>query len=61
MDAGDERVVRIGPQFDHGELQLLGGGPDGLLVLGPEPRGLGQRGVGRRAVDEDGGHGVWFW
>ncbi len=61
MGPGGEGPLRIGLQFDHGELQRLRGGLDGLLVFGPEPRGLGQRGAAGRAVDEDGGQGVWFW
>ena len=37
------------------------GGLGGFLVFGAEPRGLGQHGAAERAVDEHGGHGVWFW
>ena len=44
MRPGGQRLVRVSLQFDHGKLQRLRGGLDGLLVLGPEPRGLGQRG-----------------
>ena len=40
MDPDRQGFLRIGLQFDHGELQRLRGGLDGLLVLGPEPRGL---------------------
>lgn len=61
MSAGGQSPIRIGVQFHHGKLQFLWGGLDGLLVLGAEPRGLGQRGVAGRAVDEDGGHGGRFW
>ena len=60
MRPGGQRPVRIGLQFDDRELQRLRGGLDGLLVFGPEPGGLGQRGAAGRAVDEDRGHGVRF-
>jgi hypothetical protein len=59
--SGGQSPIRIGEQLDHGKLQFRRGGLDGLLVFGPEPRGLGQRGAGWSAVDEDRGHGVWFW
>ena len=61
MRPGGQSLLRIGLQLDHGKLQRLRGGLDGLLVFGPEPGGLGQRGAAGRAVDEDGGQGVWFW
>ena len=61
MGPGGQSLIRIGLQFDHRKLQRLRGGLDGLLVFGPEPGGLGQRGAAGRAVDEDGGQGVWFW
>ena len=37
MRPGGEGPIRIGLQFDHRELQRLGGGLDGLFVFGPEP------------------------
>ena len=46
MDPGGEGPVRVGLQLDDRELQRRCGGLDGLLVFGPEPRGLGQRGAG---------------
>ena len=50
MGSGGQSLLRISPQFDHGKLQRLRGGLDGLLVLGPEPGGLGQRGAAGRAL-----------
>ena len=60
MGSRGESPIRIGPQFDHRELQHRRGRLDGLLVLGPEPGGLSQRGAAGRAVDQDGGHGGRF-
>ena len=60
MRPGRESPIGIAPQFDHRELQRLRGGLDGLLVFGPEPGGLGERGAAGRAVDQDGGTGFGF-
>ena len=40
MDAEGQGFFFVAGYFDHGELQRLGGGFRGLLVFGPEPRGL---------------------
>ena len=60
MSPGSQSPIRIGAQFDHGKLQFLRSRPYGFLVVGPEPRGLGQCGAARRAVDKDRGQGFGF-
>jgi hypothetical protein len=61
MRPGREGLLRIGLQLDDRELQLRRGGLGGFLVLGAEPRGLGQLGAAGGAVDQDGGQRVWVW